>query len=138
MSISLVKKSLQLLESTEIRGNRNKRSYKDSSKSEKLSVKKSNSDSKVCKRNTQESNFVKTLKKIQKEYKREKDKDKTELNLQKLKTLNENLIENKKVTEFFKRASKNREVKIVEKEEEQSTVFTEEDFAKFEREYVFE
>lgn len=40
--------------------------------------------------------------------------------------------------QFFKRATKNKEIVIEKEEESQSTVFTEEDFARFEREYEFD
>ncbi|XP_054286801.1 active regulator of SIRT1-like [Macrosteles quadrilineatus] len=76
---------------------------------------------------------VKTIDQIRKQY--NKRKDHTKDNLRKLGALSKNKVNKEKTTSIFKRGSRcKEEPEMVESV--QGTVFTEEDFAMFEREYV--
>ncbi|RZF37640.1 hypothetical protein LSTR_LSTR014912 [Laodelphax striatellus] len=127
MSASLVRKSLQIVESPDFQGKQ--RSATTSSVSNRPS---NNAGNKVMKKSKRK---VQTFEELKKKYTNKQDK--TQENLDKLKAFSESVVENTKATKFFKRASKLKEVEV-EKVEEQTTIFTEEDFARFEREYCFD
>ncbi|XP_054286057.1 active regulator of SIRT1-like [Macrosteles quadrilineatus] len=76
---------------------------------------------------------VKTIDQIRKQY--NKRRNHTKDNLRKLGALSKNKVNKEKTTSIFKRGSRcKEEPEMVESV--QGTVFTEEDFAMFEREYV--
>jgi len=130
MSRSVVKRSLELFDNSTT-GSDIKKGKSSLQKKQKSSEDKNSSFTKGLLLEKRKS--VKTIDQIRKQY--NKQKDHTEENLRKLVALNKSQVNKDKTISIFKRGSRCREEpKVVESVE--STVFTEEDFAMFEREYV--
>lgn len=133
MSTSLVKKSLQLLDTS-----KSVNTDKFSEKSEKNLVKKKRTEKKKLRRGAADfrSSMIERVEKIRKQV-REKH-DFTEENLDLLKTLSSQAVDEKEASKIFKRAKRTEEEEVEIFKTEEKTAFTEEDFKMFEREYVFE
>lgn len=133
MSISLVKKSLQLLDTS-----KSVDTDKLPKKPQKTVVKKKRTEKKKLRRGAADfrSSMIERVEKIQKQV-REKH-DFTEENLHLLKALSSQAVDEKEASKIFKLANRTEEEEVEIVKTEEKTAFTEEDFKMFEREYVFD
>lgn len=131
MSTSLVKKSLQLFGTTE-----SSNADKCTKQPEKVLIKSKSIAKKKSRKGALDvrTSMIEKVERIRKQVKEKYDF--TEKNLYLLKSLSSHAVDEKDASKIFKRARKEEEVEIVKPEEK--TVFTEEDFQMFEREYIFE
>lgn len=133
MSTSLVKKSLQLLDSP-----KSIKSDTNSKKTENSLVRNRRIEKAKWRRGAADvrSSMIERVEKIRKQVKEKHDF--TEENLRLLKTLSSQAVDEKEASKIFKRAKRADEEDIEIVKPEEKTVFTEEDFKMFEQEYVFE
>lgn len=121
MSVSLVKKSLDLV------------STHDSSVQKK---KKNLKPIKKAKQPDGKSNAVKVVERIREKSKQENSQDKIESNVQRLLRLSQTETLHKKLeNKLIDKITKSKTKKECDKKKKQQSAFTEEDFAKFEKEY---
>ncbi|XP_073822017.1 uncharacterized protein [Musca autumnalis] len=125
MSLKLLKQSVDIVES-ELQEPKSK-------KNKKVSVKKHDASSRVKVEENQFKQYKKNIQDVRSELKT-KDK-KSEENIKRLLALSMNTINIKDAEKIVQRAHKGRYVKKIIPKVEQESIFTEEDFRKFEEEY---
>ncbi|XP_033209138.1 active regulator of SIRT1-like [Belonocnema kinseyi] len=139
MSNSLVHKSLELLEyEQEIKQGKSKKRSKNKGildlipTNHRLTSKRKKSKTETPVNRSSRLNIYEAKKRL------EAKTDPTEGNIKKLLLLGNSRLDSETADKLIERAVKKRYIHKEEKREEQTTVFTEEDFKKFEQEYLAE